>query len=197
MNTSGTPKPIPTTLARIPGSWREIGAFRGAGLGDVHRDRERHQGEGGHEQSCRGAGPQLEQLGADQRRHDGVLSVGTERRASLGVTDESEEDVLQVDGRHQPVQHETVPGREFTDLFGRGVDDEVVVDGEQRWPAARRAATNRSGSGVRTREPTPASARSSVSPADRSSRPWASTSTWSAICSTSPSAWLDTSTVRP
>ena len=61
----------------------------------------------------------------------------------------------------------------------------------------RGAALSRSGSGVRTREPTPASARSAASLEDRSSRPWASTSTWSAICSTSLSAWLETSTVRP
>jgi hypothetical protein len=58
------------------------------------------------------------------------VSVRWGRPLSLvGLTYELEEDVFQVDRRHQPVDYETVPGCELADLYGRGVDDELLVDG--------------------------------------------------------------------
>jgi hypothetical protein len=65
------------------------------------------------------------------------------------------------------VQHDAVLCCELTDLFGCRVDGESFI----RAAVGVRTADSRSASGVRTFEPTPASARSAARLDDRSSRP--------------------------
>src|SRR5262249_31411074 len=59
------------------------------------------------------------------------------------------------------------------------------------------AARSRSGSGVRMRTEPVARAVSWASGDSVTRRPWLMISTWSTVCATSASTWLETSTVRP
>ena len=59
------------------------------------------------------------------------------------------------------------------------------------------AACSCAGSGVRTRTEPPTRAVSCSSEDSITSRPWLMISTWSTVCATSASTWLEMSTVRP
>ena len=86
------------------------------------------------------------------------------------------------------MQYDAVRRGDLTHLLGRGIHGDPVVGEPVDEARSIERGAQPGGMRVRTRDAIPASARNSARDEDLSSLPWASTSTWSAVCSTSLSA---------
>ncbi len=145
MVTSGTSKAMPTTRASSAGSSRESppfgavtdGTLTAAVTTTIARVATQHRRE-------HPATVHLEQLGADERAH----AVASTRRLDtrLDITGrcrlgEAEERRFQPGRRGEAVEDDPVRGGELADLFGRGVDLELVVDSATAVPGGAECGT--------------------------------------------------------